>query len=321
MEKRIHVRLACTIALLVAVCASAAAQDRKFPSRPVDMIVNFGTGGGADQLGRIMSKLLEPVLGVPLPVSNIAGASGNAGLTKVLTSTADGHTIGTLTGLSVSAWASGLGKMQIRDFAFIAVVQSSPSMLFLPKDSKIQDYRQMLEAAKANPGRLRVATAGYGTLDDIAVKFLGTQGFPMVNVPFAKPGERYMSPLGGHSEILFEEPGDVVQFIESKQYRPIVVFGAQRHPAFPDTPASGEFGHNIDLPNWRAIVTAGTVPPDVLASLNAALAKTLESPEWKKFCGETYTCIERKSPEESRQFAQRNFDDVLKFMKEYGMIK
>ena len=321
MHRRTHVRLAVAGLLLAAAPTLTSAQDKQYPSRPVDMIVNFGPGGGADQLGRIMSKLLEPVLGVPLPVANVAGASGNAGLTKVLTSTPDGYTVGTLTGLSISAWASGLGKMQVKDFAYIAVVQSSPSMLFVAKDSKIADYKGLLDAAKANAGKLRVATAGYGTLDDIAVKFLGTKGFQMVNVPFAKPGERYLSPLGGHSEVLFEEPGDVVQFLESKQYRPIVVFGEKRHPSFPDTPASGEFGHHIDLPNWRAIVTSAKVPAAALATLNAAVAKTLESAEWKKFCGETYTCIGRMTPQESLAFVEKNFDDVSRFMKEYGMIK
>jgi tripartite-type tricarboxylate transporter receptor subunit TctC len=320
MQKRSLVQLAWGLALLAA-CAAALAQDRKFPSRPVDMIVNFGPGGGADQLGRVMSKLLEPALGVPVPVANIAGASGNAGLIKVLTSTADGYTLGTLTGLSISAWASGLGKMQVRDFAFIAVVQSSPSMLFVPKDSRFRTYKDLLDAAKASPNKLRVATAGYGTLDDIAVRFLAAKGHAMVNVPFAKPGERYLSPLGGHSEVLFEEPGDVVQFLESGQYRPIVVFGEKRHPAFADTPASAEFGQHIDLPNWRAIVTSTKVPAAILATLNAAVAKAAETPEWNKFCAETYTCIERKTPEESRQFAQKNFDDVTRFMKEYGMVK
>jgi len=320
MQKRNLVRLAWGLALLAA-CSAVLAQDRKFPSRPIDMIVNFGPGGGADQLGRVMSKLLEPVLGVPVPVANVAGASGNAGLVKVLNSTADGYTLGTLTGLSISAWASGLGKMQVRDFAVIAVVQSSPSMLFVPKDSRLRTYKDLLDAAKASPNKLRVATAGYGTLDDIAVRFLAAKGHAMVNVPFAKPGERYLSPLGGHSEVLFEEPGDVVQFLESGQYRPIVVFGEKRHPAFADTPASAEFGHHIDLPNWRAIVTSAKVPAETLATLNAALARAAESPEWKKFCAETYTCIERKTPEESRQFAQKNFDDVTRFMKEYGMVK
>ena len=320
MQKRIVVQMVCGVALLAA-CAAAHAQEKKFPSRPIDMIVNFGPGGGADQLGRVMSKLLEPVLGIPLPVANIAGASGNAGLAKILASTPDGYTVGTLTGLSISAWVSGLGKMQVRDFAYIAVVQSSPSMLFVPKDSKIQDYKGLLDAAKASPGKLRVATAGYGTLDDIAIKFLGTKGFQMINVPFAKPGERYISPLGGHSEVLFEEPGDIVQFLESRQYRPIVVFGEKRHPAFPDTPASAEFGHRIDLPNWRAIVTSAQVPAATLATLNAAVARVIELPDWKKFCGETYTCIDRMSPEQSAQFVQKNYQDVASFMKEYGMTK
>lgn len=321
MHWRTHLRLAVAGLLLAAAPTLASAQDKQYPSRPVDLIVNFGPGGGADQLGRIMSKLLEPVLGVPLPVANVAGASGNAGLTKVLTSTPDGYTVGTLTGLSISAWASGLGKMQVKDFAYIAVVQSSPSMLFVAKDSKIADYKGLLDAAKASPGKLRVATAGYGTLDDIAIKFLASKGVQLVNVPFAKPGERYLSPLGGHSEALFEEPGDIVQFLESKQYRPIVVFGEKRHPAFPDTPASGEFGHHIDLPNWRAVVTSAKVPAAALATLNAAVAKSLESADWKKFCGETYTCIARMTPQESLAFVEKNFDDVSKFMKEYGMIK
>lgn len=314
-------RYAIAIGVALASAVPVSAQDKKYPSRPVDMIVNFGPGGGADQLGREMSKLLEPVLGVQLPVANVAGASGNSGLTKILTSTPDGYTIGTLTGLSTSAWASGLGKMQVKDFAYIAVVQASPSMLFVAKDSKITDYKALIDAAKSNPGKIRVATAGYGTLDDIAIKYLATKGIQMVNVPFAKPGERYLSPLGGHSEVLFEEPGDVVQFLDSKQYRPIVVFGEKRHPAFGDIPASAEFGHNIDLPNWRAIVTSAKVPPDVLATLNTAVVKAMETPHWKKFCSETYTCIARKTPQESLQFVIKNHEDLVQFTKEFGLAK
>ena len=121
--------------------------------------------------------------------------------------------------------------------------------------------------------------------------------------------------------MLFEEPGDVVQFLESGQYRPLVVFGEKRHPAFPDTPASAELDHHIDLPNWRAIVTAPKVHAAVLATLNAAVAKATQTAEWKKFCAETYTCIEPLTPEASLQFAQKNFEDVTRFVKQYGMAK
>ncbi len=315
------IRLALALALSAVGGEAAFAQDRKFPSRPIDIIVNFGPGGGADQFGRAMARIMEPILGVPVPVANVAGASGNAGLTKVLTSTADGYTIGTITGLTISAWASGLGKMQVRDFAYIAIGQSSPSMFFVPATSRFKDYKTLLDEAKANPGKIRVATAGFGTLDDIAVKFLGTKGHNMVNVPFAKPGERYASPLGGHSEVLFEEPGDVVQFLESKQYRPLVVFAPKRHPAFPDTPASAEFGQNIDLPNWRGLIASAKVPAEQLAALRAAAAKALDTPGWKKLCAETYSCIDRMTPEQTLKFVEQNAVDVTKFMKEYGMVK
>ena len=313
-------RLACAVVLLAAM-ASAAAQEKKFPARPIDMIVNFGPGGGADGLGRTVAKLAEPVLGVPIPVANVAGASGNAGLTKVLGSTPDGYTIGTMTGLTIAAWISGLGTMKVADFAVISVSQSSPSMLFAPQGSKIQSYKQLVEMAKATPGKIRVATAGYGTLDDVAIKYLATKGAPMTNVPFAKPGERYASPLGGHSELLFEEPGDVVSFLESKQYLPLVVFGPKRHPAFPNTPASGEFGHDIDLPNWRGIVASAKVPAPIVATLDQAVQKALESAEWKKFCGETYTCVERMDHKQSQAFVEKNFREVQAFMKQFGLVK
>lgn len=320
MEERTRVRVAGTL-LLAVLCTAAVAQEAKFPSRPIDMIVNFGPGGGADGLGRTVAKLMEPVLGVPLPVANVAGASGNAGLTKVLGSTPDGYTIGTMTGLTIAAWISGLGKMQVRDFAVIAVGQSSPSMLFAPAGSKIRSYKQLLEMAKATPGKIRVATAGYGTLDDVAIKYVATKGVVMTNVPFAKPGERYASPLGGHSELLFEEPGDVVQFLQSKQYVPLVVFGAKRHPTFPDTPASTEFGHDIDLPNWRGIVASAKVPAPVVAALSQAALKALETPEWKAFCTQTYSCVDSMTQPQAQTFVEKNFQEVQQFMKQFGLAK
>ena len=172
--------------------------------------------------------------------------------------------------------------------------------------------------AKANPGKLKVATAGFGTLDDFAVKFLAKKGFPMVNAPYAKPAERYTSTLGKHTDVLFEEPGDVVQFLAAKQMRPIVVFGNSRHPEFADVPASAEFGQNIDLPNWRALITSPKVPKERIDTLSAALGKMTDTAEWKKFCSETYTCIPKMNPADSKKFVQKNYDDAVAFIKESG---
>ena len=306
--------------LVVAISGTvASAQD--FPSRPVDMIVNFGPGGGADGMGRTVARLLSPVLKVSVPASNVAGAAGNTGLTKVANSKPDGYTIGTMTGLTVSSWASGMGSLTPGDFSYLAIVQSSPSMLFAPKGSPFMTYQDLLDFAKANPGKVRVATAGLGTLDDLTVKFLGTKGYEMKNVPYAKPAERYISPLGGHTELLYEEPGDVVQFLESEQLYPLVVFREERHPRFPDVPTSFEFGQEIAFPNWRGVVITANVPADRIQVLNDAMAVVVEHADWKKYCRVKFSCIQPITPSEGLTFVKSQYTSLSKFMKQFGITK
>jgi tripartite-type tricarboxylate transporter receptor subunit TctC len=309
-------RRSCLCLALALLPASAAWPQDRFPSHPIELIVNFGPGGGADQLGRITAKLLEESMGVQVTVINVAGASGNSGLARVAAAHPDGYTLGTLTGITVSAWAAGIGQLKLDDFGHVAVVQSSPSMLFVSADSPVKSYSQLLQVSREHPEQLRVATAGVGTLDDFALRFLASRGHRMVNVPYGKPGERYTSVLGKHTDVLFEEPGDVAPFLESKQLVPIVVFGSARHPAFPDVPASGEFGQAIDLPNWRGLVTSAKVPRERIAALNAALDKVLQTAEWKRFCAQTYTCIPKMDPVQSRQFAQRNYEEAMQFLRQ-----
>lgn len=309
------------LGLALAATAFAATAQEKFPSRPIELVVNFGPGGGADIMGRMVAKLLEPHLGVSIPVANVAGSAGNAGLTKVKTSKADGYTIGTMTGLSVSSWATGVGQLNLNDFTFIGITQSSPSMLFVPANGPHKTYKDLLAYAKANPKKMRIATAGYGTLDDVAVRYLVAKGYDVVNVPYAKPAERYTSILGKHAEVLYEEPGDVAQFLNAKQMRAVVVFDTERHADFKDTPTGMEFGHDLVQPNWRGIVGPPNMPPAVVKVLTAALAKATGSKEWKDFCTKTWSCTKAWTPEESLKIAQRTFQDVDEFAKQHGLKK
>lgn len=296
---------------LFATTASFA-QDT-YPSRPIEVIVTFGPGGGADTMGRKMSQLLEPILKVPLPVSNIGGASGNAGLTKLLTDPADGYTVGTLISLTVASWASGLGAARPENFTVVAVTQNSPSMLFVPMDSPFKTIKELLTYAKENPGKLKVATSGYGTQDDITLMYLASKGYKMTNVPFAKPAERYASPLGKHTDAIYEEPGDVAQFLKSKQMRPLVVFDDERHASFPDVPDSKELGFDIsDLPNFRTLAVPAGTPPEIVATLSKAVNQVLGSAEWKNFCESTYTCVTKKYSQRESQEVVNNFYSTVK---------
>lgn len=274
--------------------ALPALAQNKYPNRPIELVVTFGPGGGADAMGRKMSQLLEKGMGVPIPVSNVGGSSGNAGLSKLLAAPADGYTAGTLIALTVSSWAAGLGTSKASDFAIAAIVQDSPSMLFVSNDSVHKTFKDFLAYAEKNPGALKIATSGYGTQDDITLKYFASKGYKTTNVPFEKPAERYASPLGKHTHAIYEEPGDISVFIKSGKMRPIVVFDDKRHPSFPDVPTSKELGFEInDLPNFRTIAVSAKTPPEVLNALSTAVNRVLDTPEWKAFCAETYTCAAR----------------------------
>lgn len=298
--------------------AGPAGSQEEYPSRPIEMIVTFGPGGGADLMGRQVSRLAEPILGVPMPVANISGASGNAGLTRLLTSPPDGYSVATLIALSVSSWAAGLGTAKPDDFKVVAMMQNSPSMLFVPKNSPYKTGQQFIDAAKASPGKLRVATSGLGTQDDITVRYMASKGVTTKNVPFAKPAERYASTVGGHTDALYEEPGDVAQFIQSGDLRPLMVFDKQRHASFPDVIASTEVGLDItDLPNFRTIAVPAKTPDAVVQTLANAMNQVLDKPEWKQFCESTFTCTEKMSPQQAQQVVANFYTTVQGYLKQF----
>jgi len=305
----------------LALAAPLAAQE-KYPSRPIQVIATFGAGGGADLMARQMTRLAEPILGVAMPVSNVAGASGTAGLTRLLTNSPDGYTVATLIALSVSAWATGISTQKPEDFTIVAMTQDSASMLFVPTNSPFKTIQELLDHAKANPGKLRVATSGYGTQDDITLIYLEKLGYKTTNVPFARPAERYAAPIGGHVDAIYEEPGDVAQFVKAGQLRALVAFDDTRHAAFPDTPTSKELGMEIsDLPNFRTLAVPAATPADRVKVLVAAFDKVLDSEEWKKYCAETYTCTKKLTPDEARAKIKAFYDTVKGYQARFPDMK
>ncbi len=308
--------LAVTMAGVLLVTPVVA--QEKYPSRPIDVIVTFGPGGGADLMGRKFAQIAEPILGVAMPVANISGASGNAGLTRLLTDAPDGYSLATVIALTVSAWASGIGNKNPDEFSYAGMMQSSPSMLFLSKDSPFKTFKELEEYAKANPNKLRCATSGYGTMDDITLKYLATKGIKIVNVPFAKPAERYAAAVGGHSDMIYEEPGDVAQFLKSGDLHPVIVFDEDRHESFKDTISSKEVGLEIsDLPNFRTIAFSNKVDPAKVAVVSEAITKVLATPQWKEFCAGTYTCTKPMTPEQTKEAVNKFYKTVKGYLERF----
>jgi tripartite-type tricarboxylate transporter receptor subunit TctC len=277
-----------SVGLLLAAAVGAAliggkAQAAGYPERPIELIVPWGPGGGADQLARLVSKLMEPMLGQGIPVVNVPGGTGATGLTKLLSAPADGYSMAIYIADSHALLAGKNPRWTMADITPVAVMMKVPSFIFVKQDSEFKTWDDFAKQAKGNPGKLKVATLGFGSVDDFSLTVLDRGGIKVVQVPFSKPSERYVSILGGHADALYEQAGDVAQFLNNKQMRPILLFGEKRLAAFKDIPASYELGFKIALPQFRAIVLRAGTPPDIVKKLSDALAKVVASPEYKKF--------------------------------------
>ena len=173
-----------------------------------------------------------------MPVSNKPGASGNLGITDLLSGKSDGYTIAVLIADTLCTIPAGQARYKVDDIEWLVRVQVADSFLFVNSESPFKTIQDLFKHAQANPGKLRVGTTGFGTVDDLTVKYLGKMGYKMTTIPYPKPGERYAATLGGHTEVLYEQAGDVKQYVDAGQLKPLIIFAEKRYPAFPDVPCS-----------------------------------------------------------------------------------
>lgn len=296
------------------LAAPVASAQEKYPSRPVEIVVPWGPGGGADQLARLTGKLLEPELGTSLPVVNVPGATGGTGMAKLLAAPADGYSMAIYIADSHALLAGTDARWKPEDIKPVAVMIQAPSFLFVANNSRFKSWADFEKEAKEKPGTLKVATLGFGSVDDFTLKYLESKGVKVVQVPFSKPSERYVSILGGHADALYEQAGDVGQFLKGKQMRPLMIFGEKRHPAFKDTPSSYELGYQVALPQFRSLVVRAGTPPERVAALSAALKKAAAKDEFKKFLEDQFA-----SPDSfidasgAGKFVDQQLEDMKKF--------
>lgn len=272
------------LALGMLASAEESVAAEAYPSRPIEVIVPFGPGGGADQLARKVASLMEPTLKVSLPVVNAPGATGQTAFVKLFSQPADGYMIKVLTGDTYALFATGKTKLKKKDFQTLAIMIQQPSAFFVKQDSPYKTWADVEAAAKNKA--LKVATTGFDSPDDLTITYLNSRGVKLHTVPYAKPGERYTSILGNHCDLLYEQAGDVKTFIDTKQMRPIIFFAEKRFPVFPNVQTSKELGYDVTLPQFRAIIVKAGTDPKQLKILGDAVAKAASSKEFKAYLKE-----------------------------------
>lgn len=272
-------------ALLAGAAAPVAAQE-KYPSRPIEFIVPWGPGGGADQLARKLAPGLEKSLGVSLPVINAPGATGQTGLNKMLTQPSDGYSISIFIADTLAVQMDRKTKWKLGDIVPAAIMIRQPSAFFVAEGSPLKTWKDVEAEAKKRP--LKVGVTGFGSADDLTVIYMNGKGLKFQSVPFPKPAERYTAILGGHADILYEQLGDVKSFLEGKQMRPVVIFAESRFPAYGDVPTGKEVRQTIIINQFRSIVMRSGTGAARVKAVSNALAKVAATDDYKAWLKDQY---------------------------------
>lgn len=252
-----------------------------YPSRPIEFVVPWGAGGGADQLARRVGKLLEAELKVSIPIVNVPGATGNTGTAKLLGAPPDGYSMAVFIGDTLGTLAGGKGRYKLSDLTPLGVMIRQPTGLFVKMDAKWKTFDELLEDSKKT--ELKVGITGFGSPDEMHVQKFNEKGSKFRCVPFAQPGERYSSILGGHADVLVEQAGDIKNFLESKQMRPVVFYADKPQVGYESTPLASKYGVTLAISQFRSIVLRAGTDPAVVKALSGALDKVAKSDDFKKY--------------------------------------
>ena len=271
-------------AFLVALVAlsSVAAQAQGYPDRSIRIIVPFATGGFADIAGRRIGQALSESLGVPVIVDNKAGAGGQIGADAAAKATPDGYTLllgsnGPLT-IGPALYAT-VPYNPIKDFEPIILLGESPIALLVNPSLPIANLRELVVYLKANPGKVSVASPGVGTSSHLAGElFQIVTGSKMLHVPYKGSGPVMTDLVGGQVNSAFDPLSSSLTFVKAGKIRALAVTGDHRAPALPDVPTMSEAGvTGYDASTFVALLAPAGTPKAVIAKLNAAANKALES--------------------------------------------
>ena len=270
--------------LLVAASAAAA---HAWPDQPVTLVVPYTPGTGIDLIARQLSARLPAVLGQPVIVENLAGASGNIGSEKVARAKPDGYTL--LVQVNTLVMNKGLYKSLAYDPVadFTPVSQTSWGTLLLvtnPSTQKAGSLAQLVATAKANPGKLTYATPGVGTPHHLSMALLmqGT-GTDLLHVPYKGTAGAVTDLLGGRIDAMFLPVHVALQHIQAGKLKALATGSSHRLPQLPDVPTLAEAGvtaDNVDM--WYGVLAPKGTPANVVARLNTEIAAVLKSPEVAK---------------------------------------
>lgn len=283
--------LAAVLGVLALPAAEATAQAFK-PTRPVELVVHTGPGGGSDVFARIVNNIFEQeqLLPVRANVVNRSGGGGAVAMSYVAEKKGDPHVIAFYTSVWLTApLTTKEARVQFTELTPIANLIYDPSLIIVRSDSPYRTLNDFVEAAKKSPGKLLQAGSSVQAIGNLIRQVVQKQSGAMwTYVPMPGGSERITAILGGHAQILIGDPGEVKEQVQSRAMRVIAQMAERRLPAYPDVPTLQESGYT--MPNIRTV--RGVVAPpglarDAVAYWEGVFDHLVKTDAWRKYLSES----------------------------------
>ncbi len=300
------------LSMLVAglgVLAAATSQAQTYPTRAITLIVPFPAGGTTDILGRFVGQALSAAWNQPVVVENRGGAGGNIGAAAVAKAAPDGYTllVGTVGTHAINA--SLYAKMPydtLKDFAPVTQIASVPNMLVVTPSLPVGSVTELIAYAKANPGKLNMASSGNGTSIHLSGElFKVMTGVDMVHVPYKGSAPALNDLMGGQVQLMFDNMPSALPQVKGGTLKALAVTTATRSPAMPDLPTVAEAGvHGFEASSWFGVFAPAGTPKEVVAKLQTEIARILKSPEMTERLAQQGAVAVGNTPEEFGAYVQ-----------------
>jgi tripartite-type tricarboxylate transporter receptor subunit TctC len=280
IPRRQFLHLAVGAAALPVVSRITSAQT--YPSRPVRIVVGFPAGGGADVTARLIGQWLSERLGQPFIIENRPGAGTNIATEAVVRAAPDGYTLlfAVESGAINATLYDKLSFNFIRDIAPVMGIIRVPLVMVVNPSFPAKTVPEFITYAKANPGKITMASAGNGTAQHVAGElFMMMTGVNMVHVPYRGQAPALTDLLGGQVQVMFAAMTSSIEYIRAAKLRPLAVTTAMRSEALPDTPTVDDFVRGFEASSWQGVGAPKNTPAEIVERLNKEINAGLTDPK------------------------------------------
>jgi len=312
------------LASILLVAAGAA--HAQYPNRPVQLIVPWGAGGGTDATARIIGSLLEKELKQPFNVVNRTGGSGVVGHDAIAKATPDGYTIGLITVEITMMHHVGLTPLKYTDYTAIGLVNADPAGITVRSDSPYKNVKELFDAIKKNPGKLKASGTGQGGIWHLAIAgLLREQGIdpnalPWVPSQGAAPGMQDL--VAGGVDVVPCSIPEARAMIDAGKARPLAIMDANPPALYPKVPTlKSEIGSNWQIAAWRVIAAPKGIPAEAQKTLTTALKKVYDSKDYKEFMASRGFGVIWAGPEDAVKFMADSDKNLGGALKAVGLAK